>query len=60
MHQLEKRIAAVESRNKNSTRFVWRNSGETPDEAIIRIGASGEYVMIISWHDEARKLEIDK
>ena len=54
MHHLEKRIAAVESRNKNPTRFVWRNSGETPDEANTRTGASGEDV-IISWHDVTRK-----
>ena len=60
MHHLDKRITAVESRNKNPTRFVWRNSDETPDEAIIRIGASGEDMMIISWHDETRKLEIDR
>ena len=57
MHHLEKRIAAVESWNKKPTWFVWRNSGETPDEAIIRIGASGEDVMIIRWHVEQSKLE---
>ena len=60
MHHLEKRISILESRNRNPTQFVWRNSGETPEEAIIRIGASGEDVMIISWHDESRKLEIDR
>lgn len=60
MRYLEKRIAVLESRDKNPAWFVWRNSGETPDEAIIRIGVSGEDVIIISWHDETRKLVIDR
>jgi len=60
MHHLEKRVAAVESWNKKPTWFVWRNSGETPDQAITRTGASGEDVMIISWHYVPRKLEIDR
>ena len=60
MRHLEKRIAALESKYKRPTQYVWRNLGETPDEAITRTGASGEDVMIISWHDEPRKLEIDR
>ena len=60
MHHLEKRISILESRNRNPTQFVWRNLGETPDEAITRTGASGEDVMIISWHDKPKKLEIDR
>ena len=38
MRYLEKRIAVLESRDKNPAWFVWRNSGETIDEAVARVG----------------------
>jgi len=57
MHHLEKRIAALESRDRIVTRFVWRNSDETSDEAITRTRVFAEDVMIISWHDKPKKLE---
>lgn len=57
MRHLEKRITAVESRDRTPTKFVWRNSDETPDEAITRTRVSADDLMIISWHDEPKKLE---
>ena len=41
MRYLEKRIAVLESRDKNPAWFVWRNSGETIDEAVARVGGGG-------------------
>lgn len=54
MHQLERRIAAAERRGKIATRFVWRNLGETPNEAITKIGgALVDDVTVIGWLDQA-------
>ena len=58
MRHLEKRIAAVEGRDSNSnpTQFVWRNLGETPDEAITRTGGTlKDDVTVIGWHEQAEK-----
>ena len=57
MHHLEKRIAAVETWNKKPTWFVWRNSGETPDEAVARVGGGLGYVVtVIGWLEPVEKL----
>ncbi len=56
MHHLEKRIAAVEGRDRNPTQFVWRNLGETPDEAVTRTGGTlKDDVTVIGWHEQAEK-----
>lgn len=60
MHHLEKRIFILESIDRNPIQFVWRNLGETPDEAITSAGASEEDMIIISRHEGPRKLEIDR
>lgn len=54
MHHLKRRIAALESRDRIATRFVWRNSGETPDKAISKIERVLEDdVTVIGWRDQA-------
>jgi hypothetical protein len=54
MRYLEKRIAVLESRDMNPAWFVWRNSGETIDEAVARVGGGLGYVVtVIGWLDQA-------
>ena len=57
MRYLEKRIAVLESRDKNPAWFVWRNSGETIDEAVARVGGGLGYVVtVMGWLEPVEKL----
>lgn len=52
MRHLERRISALESKDRESIRFIWRNAGETSDEAISRVsGILVNFVTVIGWLD---------
>ncbi len=53
MHQLEKRVSALEAKDTRPHRWVWRNTGETTAEAIARAGfAPDDNVIVFGWRDD--------
>ena len=53
MQALEKRIAALESKDTRPYRWVWRNVGESEASAQARAGiAAGDNVIIFSWRED--------
>lgn len=53
MQNLEKRIAALESKDAQPYRWVWRDQGETEAEAKARAGiAPDDNTVIICWTDQ--------
>ena len=52
MHPLEKRVAALESKDTRPYRWCWRNVGESDTDAQARAGiVAGDNVIIFSWAD---------
>jgi len=52
MQTLERRIAALETRDTQPYQWVWRNAGETDADAKARAGiVPGDKVIIFSWRE---------
>ena len=53
MQALEKRVAALESKDTRPYRWVWRNVGESEAAAKARAGmVAGDNVIIFSWTED--------